>query len=568
MHGWLEKRADWKMLWNRRLFTLKGDALSYKETESDVNDKNCIYVASLQRVVDDPCCLRVQNEAGTWWLLRANTAEVASQWIDALETVLRSCTRNTTVVSGPVEKRSEWLHQWRPRYVWMRGSELTYAEEQGGAVKKRYIVVAVDSHPTKLNEIRVSTSAGESFLLRLASQEEAELWVARMRNAIRPSMTWRWQLIDPRFVPPDDPAAVDGLRASNHAAVVSDSGNILMFGGTTTNEDGSITLHNDVVCFEPSSEHEVSVVPVDAFQEGIGAKVRPAPREAHAIALLNGRLYLHGGCDQSTVLQDMWMINLRGPTVAWVRLTLSRSSEQTLLPGLCGHTMTALPATGQLVVIGGLDADGQPSVNTYLYTPTAHSCEMMAPLKQPRCRHGAAVLPDGHMIVVGGVKHRSHSDPLTTVEIYSPRKQRWRDAHLSAPVPPLISPAVAQHDMGAFVFGGDGQTSTNAGPSRLLFLHWQQDISTIVVREIQSLGSMPRLHYGLSAHIVGRGPFLYVLGDGSTPATKGRYAYRVMLPAAEVTSVSEEEVAEGAGGPTASAAASSSHRPVTAVEAM
>ena len=89
-----------------------------------------------------------------------------------------------------------------------------------------------------------------------------------------------------------------------------------------------------------------------------------------------------------------------------------------------GHTSTLLP-DGKVLVIGGKKA---PEV----YDPSANSWSTTALLTDPRMRHTATLLDDGRVLVTGGRDMTKAGDQkLASVELYDPSTGEWS---LAAPM--------------------------------------------------------------------------------------------------------------------------------------
>ena len=83
-----------------------------------------------------------------------------------------------------------------------------------------------------------------------------------------------------------------------------------------------------------------------------------------------------------------------------------------------GHTSTLLP-DGKVLVIGGKKA---PEV----YDPSANSWSTTALLTDPRMRHTATLLDDGRVLVTGGRDMTKAGDQkLDSVELYDPSTGEW-----------------------------------------------------------------------------------------------------------------------------------------------
>lgn len=121
----------------------------------------------------------------------------------------------------------------------------------------------------------------------------------------------------------------------------------------------------------------------------------PAPRCAHSATALDGhRVLIFGGYGAEGALGDAHVLDLQQRT--WTRVTAPASARS-------GHVVV-VGLAGELLVVGGLGADGGPADDTDL--PGAD-----------RYNHGAVVLQSGQLLVSGGASVHTH-DPLLHGEIW------------------------------------------------------------------------------------------------------------------------------------------------------
>lgn len=93
------------------------------------------------------------------------------------------------------------------------------------------------------------------------------------------------------------------------------------------------------------------------------------------------------------------------------------------------HTATLLP-DGRVLIAGGATTfhgeTGSVTAGAELYDPKTGTWQAAAPMSHPRYVHGAALLPDGRVLVAGGWYATSNSDPShETAEIYDPAANHW-----------------------------------------------------------------------------------------------------------------------------------------------
>ena len=181
-------------------------------------------------------------------------------------------------------------------------------------------------------------------------------------------------------------------------------------------------------------------------------------REEHTATLLpNGKVLVAGGTDgRGKVLASA---ELYDPVRN--RWTSAGSMAATRI----GHTAT-LMASGKVLVAGGLVLPfPAPSLaSTELYDPASNKWSPAAPMIESRTRHTATLLPDGRVLVVGGLTVTLQDGGLfpsqrTNAEIYDPKADRWS---LTAPTDEhrLGHIAILLADGRVLVAGGQSDSGT------------------------------------------------------------------------------------------------------------
>lgn len=138
--------------------------------------------------------------------------------------------------------------------------------------------------------------------------------------------------------------------------------------------------------------------------------------------------------------------------------TLGRLPKSQVRPRYL-HASVGLP-DGRLLVIGGYTtsdemrsrAPGAPTASVQLYDPSRGTWYELAPLRTPRARHAAVAMPDGRVIVMGGV----FASPLTSVEVYDPSSNQWHEA--PALPAPMLDHAATVCNGQVVVTGGQSGT--------------------------------------------------------------------------------------------------------------
>nr|XP_023396429.1 kelch-like protein 33 [Loxodonta africana] len=143
------------------------------------------------------------------------------------------------------------------------------------------------------------------------------------------------------------------------------------------------------------------------------APALPASCFAHAAAVLEGRLYVSGGCGETgRFLASLLHYDpkLENPGTFLNPMGVPRA----------GHVMAALG--GRLYVAGGLGETGD-LLSLEAYEPRTDSWTHLAPLPSPHVGAAGAVL-QGELLVLGGYSHRTYA-VSHLIHAYSPGLGRW-----------------------------------------------------------------------------------------------------------------------------------------------
>jgi hypothetical protein len=148
-------------------------------------------------------------------------------------------------------------------------------------------------------------------------------------------------------------------------------------------------------------------------------------RIGHTATLLpNGKVLVVGGVNPISQQEQKATAELYDPgTGTW-------SSTGSLAEGRANHTATLLP-NGKVLVAGGVSIlDGSPeistplTVSTELYDPGTGSWSLTGSPASGRYRHTATPLPDGKVLVAGGAI-LFESLHTVSAEVYDPGTGTW-----------------------------------------------------------------------------------------------------------------------------------------------
>jgi len=158
----------------------------------------------------------------------------------------------------------------------------------------------------------------------------------------------------------------------------------------------------------------------------------PSQRAAHAAAVIGGRLYVAGGANANGSLHSLEVYSFKRRR--WRR---GRS-----FPGPARNHTTGAASGGRFYVIAGRDDHNLRSVDRY--DPRRRHWRRVHSIGTPRGGIAAAPLPDGRIVVFGGEQLEPGGTTIKQVEVYSPKRDRWRR------LPDMLTP---RHGLGGVSYG-------------------------------------------------------------------------------------------------------------------
>jgi Kelch motif/Galactose oxidase, central domain len=196
----------------------------------------------------------------------------------------------------------------------------------------------------------------------------------------------------------------------------------------------------------------------------------------HGTWSATGSMAVHRGDHTATVLSDGRVLVVGGSqtyfAVASAELydpkTRTWSSAGSLPMPSWGDTATLLP-NGKVLVVGGSPSDGYHLGSTSsaeLYDPQTNGWSAAASMRTPRSFHTATLLPDGRVLIVGGVEATSDmlGKVLASAELYDPALDAWSlTAPLSAGRAKHVAVLLSNHQV--LVIGGITSAAGYSGAS-------------------------------------------------------------------------------------------------------
>jgi Kelch motif protein len=220
---------------------------------------------------------------------------------------------------------------------------------------------------------------------------------------------------------------------------------------------------------EPCKNHYILGEPGDCLWM-MGDELKAARSRHTATLLPDGRLLVAGGSDDpgmgaeiydprtgrwtvtgalnanrsghtATLLADGTVLVLGGDAIGSNPngLVLDGSSEvfdpanetwtytSSMITVRAGFSATLLP-NGKVLVVGGVDERDETLVSAELYDPRTGSWERTGSMSQARADHTATLLPDGRVLVTGGVADDFFGLPVQSAEVYDPSTGTWAHA--------------------------------------------------------------------------------------------------------------------------------------------
>ncbi|MGE4557366.1 MAG: S8 family serine peptidase [Desulfovibrionaceae bacterium] len=265
------------------------------------------------------------------------------------------------------------------------------------------------------------------------------------------------------------------------AAGVALDGELYLFGGQTSDTQASAKAER----YNPQSNTWITLADM------------PAPRAWGAAAVWNGKVYVLGGTDFSSLYATAAVYDPE--TGAW---------STAAAPNLALNGTAAVTVGDDIYVLGGADASNDDSKKIYRYSPSSESSTQVGELATPRRFHAATAV--GNKIYVFG--GREDGEPLRSYEIFDTQDNSVDGGGM--PINATHCSAVAMDDeiiIGQGLWWENAKTPTTE-PITQVFdtgaLAWSNKTGTI---------EQPLWHrYG--------GPTLYIPGRGVYLAGGSMYA--------------------------------------------
>jgi RHS repeat-associated protein len=183
-----------------------------------------------------------------------------------------------------------------------------------------------------------------------------------------------------------------------NTATLLNNGKVLIVGGTDCNWNNIATaeVYDPVAgTFSPTSSLNTA-------------------RDSHTATVLNnGKVLIAGGVSSN----GDWITGLAANAEIYDPVAGTFSSTGSLNTARDTHTATLLN-NGQVLIVGGLDVNGNSLASAEIYDPTAGTFALTGSLSYARAVHTASLLNNGMVLIAGG--YDTEGNAVANAELYNP----------------------------------------------------------------------------------------------------------------------------------------------------
>lgn len=147
------------------------------------------------------------------------------------------------------------------------------------------------------------------------------------------------------------------------------------------------------------------------------------------------------------------------PTIEAPPITEESDLLGSMLQSRVNHSATLLP-DGRVLVVGGMDDGFHPLRTVEVFKPETNRWSAASEMREARTEHSAALLKDGRVIVTGGMNE--NLELIGTTEIFDPDTGKWTE-HASMRTVRRGHFTLTLNDGRVAVVGGVGQTLGGLG---------------------------------------------------------------------------------------------------------
>ena len=196
-----------------------------------------------------------------------------------------------------------------------------------------------------------------------------------------------------------------------HTATLLADGTVLAIGGAGMIDDAIVVLAS-MERYDPAADGWQAAPPMSAARIG------------HTTTLLDdGSVLVVGGDQTPAIREDTFVVSASAERFD------PAYNQWIAQPGSAGarsdHTATLLP-DGRVLVVGGVGAGLTAASAAEVYDPVAKQWRPTAAMHALRAHHTATLLPDGRVLVAGGLDPASESfTVLDSAELFDPATDTW-----------------------------------------------------------------------------------------------------------------------------------------------
>ncbi len=148
------------------------------------------------------------------------------------------------------------------------------------------------------------------------------------------------------------------------------------------------------------------------------------------------------------------------------------------------HSATTLP-DGRILIVGGLVGPTQATAEVEILDPTTGAVSSAAPMRAARMHHAAVLLPTQRVLVIGGQTDR-FGPATTATELYDPATNRWTAGPALGVA--RAGAAVVAYDNGRKVLVAGGHTWANGAPT----VHQSAEVYSADANRFTATAAPPR----------------------------------------------------------------------------
>ncbi|HUN59337.1 MAG TPA: kelch repeat-containing protein, partial [Candidatus Binataceae bacterium] len=230
------------------------------------------------------------------------------------------------------------------------------------------------------------------------------------------------------------------------------------------------------VIYDPVAETASPSGSFDSFAGGVdGGEL---PENYRSVALPSGQILIAGGDDGTNAFANAYIYNPATQTVAPTG-SMNQARTQFTLTLLNNGQVLAVGGSDTYVNTGNLSAGGGSATlgSAEIYDPPSKTWTEVASLVVARLAHTATLMPDGTVMVVGGLTDNSSASGYTLAQDYefftppasSASQGSWRAETILVPSVPRYDHSAVLLDNGwVILVGGEVAPSAVATPARYI----------------------------------------------------------------------------------------------------